>query len=300
MSIKALRANIIVSIAVAITGIMTPIALSFVLKELVSASSLQAFAAGAALSATSLGTTFTILSTTDLISTRLGTVTTCAAMLDDVVGLVMVQVIANLGGSNTTFDPITVIRPVFVSVGFGVGVFILCSFCLKPILKILITKETKFPAFMQTAQSVFLVHTTILVGMVAGATYAGTSSLFAAYLSGVIVKWFDECSAELKVHQIGVKSGVSGSGMGHSHAVLQEEGAQTEGRRAEHTSLSASSAMNESRDVPTGEIIYARYYRDPVTRILIPFFFVSLFIYTSHSAKKKANNFRHPSVLRFR
>ena len=75
--------------------------------------------------------------------------------------------------------------------------------------------------------------------------------------------------------------------MGHSHAVLQEEGAQTEGRRAEHTSLSASSATNENRDVPTGEIIYARYYRDPVTRILIPFFFVSLFIYTSHSAKKR-------------
>lgn len=286
MSIKELKANIIVSITVALTGILTPIALSFVLKELVSASSLQAFAAGAALSATSLGTTFTILSTTNLISTRLGTVTTCAAMLDDVVGLVMVQVITNLGGSNTTFDPITVIRPVFVSVGFGVGVFILCYFCLKPISKILMTKGNRFPAFMQTAQSVFLAHTTILVGMVTGATYAGTSSLFAAYLSGVIVKWFDECSAEPELHQEGVRSGVSGSSIDHNHGTLQEDGLQAEGRPAEHASSSASSAMHKNHEIPTGEMIYEKYYRGPVDRILIPFFFVSLSSYTSHSAKR--------------
>ena len=107
-----------------------------------SATPLQSFAAGAALSATSLGTTFTILSTTQLTTTRLGTVTTSAAMLDDVVGLVMVQIISNLGGSATSFTTVTVIRPVFVSIGFAVGLLLLCAFCLQPVLKNCLVAKT--------------------------------------------------------------------------------------------------------------------------------------------------------------
>lgn len=165
--------------------------LSFILNDLVGATSLQAFAAGAALSATSLGTTFTILSTTNLISTRLGTVTASAAMLDDVVGLVMVQIISNLGGSASSFRSLTVIRPVFVSIGFAVGLFLLCAFFIKPIFKRILSAKPKIPDFVRSMQFAFLYQTIFLVGLVAGATYAGTSSLFAAYLAGVIVTWFD-------------------------------------------------------------------------------------------------------------
>ncbi|OQD79194.1 hypothetical protein PENANT_c058G04644 [Penicillium antarcticum] len=148
-----------------------------VYEDLVSASSLQAFAAGAALSATSLGTTFTILSKTKLIATRLGTVTTSAAMLDDVVGLVMVQIISNLGGSTSSFSAMTVIRPVFVSIGA-------------------FTLSDNMPKFMGTMQFAFLAQTCVLVGIVAGAT-----------------------------------------------------------------------------KVPTGEIVYEKFYKEPISRILIPLFF---------------------------
>lgn len=60
-SIKSVKANLLLSICVALTGIGAPIGLSFVLKELVSTSSVQVFAAGAGLSSTSLGTISTIL-----------------------------------------------------------------------------------------------------------------------------------------------------------------------------------------------------------------------------------------------
>ncbi|EED13294.1 sodium/hydrogen antiporter, putative [Talaromyces stipitatus ATCC 10500] len=281
MSIKALKANILVSIAVALTGILTPIALSFVLKELVSASSLQAFAAGAALSATSLGTTFTILSSTNLISTRLGTVTSCAAMLDDVVGLVMVQVIANLGGSDTSFDPITIIRPVFVSIGFAIGIFILCTFCFRPILKILLQNGNRMPKSMLIAQFAFLAHTAILVGMVAGATYAGTSSLFAAYLSGVIVKWFDELSSELRAQRMSARSAPHSTTNKGGRAAPQEQNFEGSARATDDTRTSTSSTFQENVDhceenqIPTGDMIYEKYYKNPVDCILIPFFFHS-------------------------
>lgn len=267
--------------------------LSFILKELVSATSLQSFAAGAALSATSLGTTFTILSTTQLTTTRLGTVTTSAAMLDDVVGLVMVQIISNLGGSTASFSAVTVIRPVFVSVGFAVGLLLLCAFCLQPGLKKMLACKSKFPAFVGTAQFAFLGQTCVLVGIVAGATYAGTSSLFAAYLAGVIVSWFDGLVAEAKEPIPVLHSG------GASHVQTSNHQGSTQNsknRRAEETPSSPTQHPREAEithnDTPTGELIYNTYYKEPVNRILLPLFFVSPFI---RFDKGRTNISRHRS-----
>ncbi|KAF7871568.1 hypothetical protein EAF04_003675 [Stromatinia cepivora] len=125
-----LIANVFLSAAVALTGIAFPIALSFSLLSLASATPLQAFAASAALCSTSPSTTFTILSTSRPITTRLGVVLTSRAMIDDVVSLLMVQVISNLGGGN--FTPITVVRPVVVSIGFRVAVLFTYRFITKP------------------------------------------------------------------------------------------------------------------------------------------------------------------------
>ncbi|KAJ5924011.1 hypothetical protein N7466_008198 [Penicillium verhagenii] len=247
-SIKSVKANLLLSICVAVTGIGAPIGLSFILRDLVSASSVQAFAAGAALSSTSLGTTFTILSSTNLITTRLGTVTTTAAMLDDVVGLVMIQVISNLGDTGaTSFNPITVIRPVFVSIGFALGTFLVCAFCLGPTIKKILTAKNKIPEFVTTMQFGFLWHTGLLVGIVAGASFAGTSSLFAAYLAGVIVSWFDGLAA------------------GSNDAVVAD---------ASH-SVETHLQDLQVKEVPTGMNVYEKYYKEPVGRILTPLFFVS-------------------------
>lgn len=263
--------------------------LSFILKDLLSATSLQSFAAGAALSATSLGTTFTILSTTQLTTTRLGTVTTSAAMLDDVVGLVMVQIISNLSGSAASFSAMTVIRPVFVSIGFALGLLLLCAFCLQPGLKKLLGYKDKFPAFVGTAQFAFLAQTCVLVGIVAGATYAGTSSLFAAYLAGVIISWFDGLVAEAKTPIPALQSGDS-----HEQTSNHQGSAQN----AEETLSSRSQHPRETEithnGTPTGELIYSKYYKELVNRILLPLFFVGPSI---RSKKGRTNICRHPSDL---
>ncbi|KAE8355704.1 Sodium/hydrogen exchanger family-domain-containing protein [Aspergillus coremiiformis] len=257
-SLPSLKANLLLSLAVAITGIGAPMGLSFILIELLSATPLQAFAAGAALSATSLGTTFTILSTTDLIKTRLGTVTTGAAMLDDVVGLVMVQIITNLGGSSASFSAVTVIRPVFVSIGFGVGVLLLCRFGIRPILRLILAHRERFPEFTGTVQFSFLVYTSLLVGLVAGATYAGTSSLFAAYLAGVMTSWIDDFSKETP---------------DEPNSARQEKNSNQENPSIRpHTAQSPSIQPQP----PTGKLVYEKYYHEPVTRILIPLFFASI------------------------
>ncbi|KAB8272450.1 Sodium/hydrogen exchanger family-domain-containing protein [Aspergillus minisclerotigenes] len=274
-SLPSLKANLLLSLAVAITGICAPIGLSFILTELVSATPLQAFSAGAALSATSLGTTFTILSTTDLIKTRLGTVTTGAAMLDDVVGLVLVQIITNLGGSSDSFSAVTVIRPVFVSIGFGVGVWLLCLLGLRPALRVLLAHKHRFPAFTGTVQFCFLVNTCLLVGMVAGATYAGTSSLFAAYLAGVMTSWMDDFFKENSA------AGDAGNGNvstepGTENTSQEEDSTSQEKDSNQNDQTTRQQTTNAKHEAPTGSMVYEKYYHEPVTRILVPLFFASI------------------------
>lgn len=122
-----------------------------------------------------------------MIATHLGTVTTTAAMLDHVVGFVMIQVISNIGVTDASFNPTTVIRPVFVSLGFALGLLLGCTFCLGPIFKKALVAKNRAPDLVATLQFAFLMQTVSSVGIVAGDSYAGTSSLFAAYLAGVIV-----------------------------------------------------------------------------------------------------------------
>lgn len=281
----------------ALTGIGAPIGLSFVLLQLLSATPLQAFAAGASLSATSLGTTFTILTTTELIKTRLGVVTTSAAMLDDVVGLVMVQVISNLGrggGAGTSFSAATVVRPIFVSTGFALGVVLVCKFVLKPLLKMFLSSKYPLPELMKSFHFAFLAHTCVLVGLVAGATYAGTSSLFAAYLAGAMISWFDEISGLSTggTPEVSTPDTPDGSAESRSANIelherpinRRERSCSPQNRPEDSGSISDSStegsqepAPNPShREVPTGELVYERYYKEPLNRLLKPLFFVSL------------------------
>ena len=188
---EALMANLWLSVFVALTGIVAPIGISFVLMRLVGATALQAFAAGAALCSTSLGTTFTVLKTSGLTQSRLGVVLTSAAMLDDVVGLVMVQIISNLGIAGSSFKAAAVIRPVGVSVAFAVVIMLVSRFVLKPLSRRLRGLSAGSYRMLSNSQLAFLTHTTVLVGLVTGSSYAGTSNLFAAYLGGASISWYD-------------------------------------------------------------------------------------------------------------
>jgi hypothetical protein len=301
VSFASLTANLVLSVTVALTGMVVPIALSFALMGMLSATPLQAFAAGAALSATSLGTTFTILSSTGLMKTRLGIVTTSAAMLDDVVGLVMVQVITNLGSAGSSFQPVTVLRPVLVSVGLAVGLVGICRFVLKPLLRIGVASKRSLAIFVKTYPFAVVVHTCVLVGLVTGATYAGASSLFAAYLAGAAISWFDDASAMSGSGQ----QDCPGNSCGSEITELQDCSGNPDPSNVPDSPNSSSSSpttenqVTERSERASGELVYERYYKGPVDRILKPLFFVSsAMIHSFHSWLTEelsgVNRIRHP------
>ncbi|KAF3216974.1 hypothetical protein TWF192_000877 [Orbilia oligospora] len=184
-SFKPLLNNLPLSIAVAITGIGFPIGLSFLLGPIADASSLQCFTAGAALSATSLGTTFTILSTAGFAGTRLGVVLTSAAMMDDVVGLVMVQVVSSLGGGGGV-NIASIVRPVGASFGMILGAIVMGWICRR------LFGGLKLPHRFDNKGAVWGLQTGVLVACVVVAGYSGASVLFGAFIAGALVTWWDE------------------------------------------------------------------------------------------------------------
>jgi hypothetical protein len=137
-----------------------------------------------------------------------------------------------------------------------------------------LAKKFNIPSFAGTMQFAFLFQTLLLVGIIAGATYAGTSSLFAAYLAGVIVCWLDGLVAESNVPG---DSTVPNNPQTGSSTPNQ---ANSPGNHSEQPQNVASdeAPVNQpspNDSTPTGEHVFEKYYKQPVNRILIPLFFVS-------------------------
>lgn len=269
-SFKTLKANIVLSSGVALTGIAVPMGFSFLLQSMVGASSLQAFAAGAALCSTSLGTTFTILGTSGLSSTRLGVVLTSAAMMDDVVGLIVVQIVSNLGNGGD-FNAVTVVRPIMVSIAFALLVPIVSRFVVIPVTlklnEIRVSNPTSNLALLlKRPQTALVTHTLLLLGLVIGGTYSGTSSLLAAYIAGAAISWWD---SEVD-HPTPAPETIS---TGDTEINSTTQSMSGEGQSQPENLISPP--VSEENSNTSGMSIYETYYRPAVEHVLKPFFFAS-------------------------
>ncbi|GAO52479.1 hypothetical protein SAICODRAFT_73604 [Saitoella complicata NRRL Y-17804] len=296
-SFQALKANLLLSFCVAITGIGLPMGISFVLQKLTGATPLQSFAAGAALCSTSLGTTFTVLSSSGLTKSRLGVVLTSAAMMDDVVGLVMVQIISNLGGaSGASISAVTVVRPLLVSLAFAFCAPLVCVFVAKPVTVWLNGYRTRYPQgfvnrVLVKSSVVWVVHTLILIGCIAATAYAGTSNLFAAYIAGAAISWWD-ADVPHPVFKVVTPDTTSTSStvrkasdgmdrIAQPSAQVVNSPAQTAELSIKEPSNDAAPPSSSNREASpgpsfSGSYIYEHYYQQPLEKLLRPFFFASI------------------------
>jgi Kef-type K+ transport system membrane component KefB len=250
-----LRESAYVSISIATVGLSLPIALSFILLALPFSSSagtlypspLAAFSAGASLCSTSLGTTFAILSSANLQKSRVGVILVGAAMMDDIVGLVMVNIVTTLGSGETGGWAIA--RPIVSSFGLLLVVLGLVAFVLRPILTWLgagdgpraSSAQTKFTRTLRKATTNvtrlvpnlnLLLSILILIILVTIASFINASVLFAAFIAGGAANYF--CS------------------------ITTTEGSVT------------------STSEGTPLMLYEQCYKQLMDFVLIPFFFVSL------------------------
>lgn len=185
-------------------------------------------------------------------------------MLDDIVGLIMVQVISNLGATSSSFEPVTVIRPVFVSIAFAVTVPLLIWTFSKLLVLMIGGGQGKLrrmaDRILHSGQSTFLLHTLYLLGLVTAASYAGTSNLFSAYIAGATISWWD---SEVQIPDPKTK-----------------DNAQIKSGEVRDPVASDRKPAKDTRQPPpdriTGLRIYEEHYRPAVDAILKPLFFASI------------------------
>ncbi|KAI0643587.1 Sodium/hydrogen exchanger [Trametes meyenii] len=198
-NLPMLLSNLPLSTLCALIGIGLPIAFSFALLNVAfSYRPLEAFAAGAALSSTSLGTTLAALNS--VTKSRIGTVLISAAIIDDVIGLVIAAVIpalatidSNSSQSGNSSLAWTIIRPLLSSVLIAIIAPLIARFVLRPLFWFRGVGELWAGAGWGTvthadAFKLFLMIGTVSV-MAAISYYTGTSVLYGAYVAGLILTY---------------------------------------------------------------------------------------------------------------
>ncbi|SPO01523.1 related to Na+/H+ antiporter [Cephalotrichum gorgonifer] len=186
-----LKKNFLLSVCAACVGILTPIGLCYLLMYLgYGYGAVETFIVGAALSATSLGTTFVVMSGAntglDFVQTRVGIVLVSAALLDDISGLIMVSVIHQLGpiADNPSINIGWIIgRPIVASVALAALTPLICKFLFSPLFRRYL--EPHLPRFKHASNMVLM--TVVLSAFIAISSYAGASVLYGSFLAGAFL-----------------------------------------------------------------------------------------------------------------
>lgn len=183
-----LRKNAVFSVLGATTGVCFPIGFSFIMIYLAYGyTAVDAFVVGAALSATSLGTTFTVISSTaknfSFVATNVGSLLICAAVIDDVSGLIMASVISQLGDSTANLGWV-IGRPIVASAAITILTPLTFKYIAAPFFRKFIESKLR----RSPHKSNFVLMVLILCAYIVIAYYAGTSMLFGAYIAGVFIR----------------------------------------------------------------------------------------------------------------
>lgn len=123
------------AITVGVVGVVLPFALGYGVASALGLASLPAIVCGAALTATSIGISARVLSDLDRLHTKEGQVVLGAAVFDDIVGLIILTIVARLAlGAPVT--PLGVTQIAAIAMGFVVVALLLGRWLAPPLFRL--------------------------------------------------------------------------------------------------------------------------------------------------------------------
>jgi Kef-type K+ transport system membrane component KefB len=123
------------AITVGLVGVVLPFALGYGVASALGLASLPAIVCGAALTATSIGISARVLSDLDRLHTKEGQVVLGAAVFDDIVGLIILTIVARLAlGAPVT--PLGVTQVAAIAMGFVVLALLLGRWLAPPLFRL--------------------------------------------------------------------------------------------------------------------------------------------------------------------
>jgi len=166
------------AITVALVGVVLPFGFGYAAAIALGLSTIPAIVAGAALTATSIGISARTLSDLGQLNTPEGQIVLGAAVLDDIVGLVILSVVSGLvGGVALTFGGIAVTSA--IAIGFVVAAVVLGGLLVPPVFRAIASIEAS-----GTLGVIGLAFAFLLAWL---ASSAGSATIIGAFSAGLIL-----------------------------------------------------------------------------------------------------------------
>lgn len=166
------------AIMVGVVGVVLPFALGYSVASALGIPSLPAIVCGAALTATSIGISARVLSDLDRLQTREGQIVLGAAVIDDVIGLIILTVVTRLTlGAGIT--PLGIARIAGIAIGFVVAAYVLGRLFAPPLLRLVQhIRATGALGLIALAFALFLAWT---------ADITGSARIIGAFAAGLVL-----------------------------------------------------------------------------------------------------------------
>lgn len=163
---------------VALVGVVLPFGLGYAVAFALGLETIPAIVCGAALTATSIGISARTLTDLGQLETREGQIVLGAAVLDDIVGLVILSVVSSVvGGVALTLGGITLTTA--IALGFVVAAVVLGRFLVPPVFRAIASAEAS--VVLGVAGVVFA----LILGLLA--EKSGSAAIIGAFAAGLIL-----------------------------------------------------------------------------------------------------------------
>ncbi|PIS05395.1 MAG: hypothetical protein COT81_01280 [Candidatus Buchananbacteria bacterium CG10_big_fil_rev_8_21_14_0_10_42_9] len=177
-NVKSMLRDAKTSIWVALIGVIMPLVGAYLLMQLLGYDFATAFFTGGILVATSVGVTTAVLSEFKLLQATYAKIIISAAVLDDVLGLIVLMVAQSFAG-DIKLDIFTIIAQIGTALAFIVLLPLLGYFFVAPLMK-------QLRALDPQANSKIIFGFMAAYG--AGAAFAGLAPIVGAYFAGVALE----------------------------------------------------------------------------------------------------------------
>lgn len=165
------------ALLVAVGGVVAPLFVGWAIMARWGSSRIESIFVGAAMVATSVGITARVLSGLGVMSARASQVILAAAVIDDVLGLLVLAVVGSLAGGRLNYAELATTAA--IAIGFTVAVAVLGSHAMRRVAPRL--------SQLRISRGEFAFALLLTFGLSLLATKAGVAAIIGAFLAGMVM-----------------------------------------------------------------------------------------------------------------
>jgi Kef-type K+ transport system membrane component KefB len=159
----------------AILGVVVPFALGFIYMDALNHNTVNAIFLAAAMVATSVGITARVLKDANVLSTRAARVILAAAVVDDILGMIVLAVVTSLSKGKVNLVELSVVAG--EAIGFSLFVVFLGSR--------IVGRLTPTVRRLRSSNPAFILSMILCLGLSLASVYVGMAAIIGAFLAGL-------------------------------------------------------------------------------------------------------------------